>query len=181
MTAAEAEDVEVYIGEFPAGISMDEGRIEVAEDSEFQVAARVHTNMNDSGLALMGVWGYAYDEDEAWRKPYCYAQIPLNWITLTTWSWYTPFYWPCRVYESNSVADINRRKQRIIQTLKKATKAAGGEILVVTGLGRITTINASTGQQVGTMDMTGAEGYALRRRKQTDALSAPVDVAADTP
>ena len=50
----------------------------------------------------------------------------------------------------------------MIKTLQKTTKAAGGNILIVTSLGRTDFINNSSNEIVNSVDMTNSEGFALR-------------------
>ena len=68
MKWAEAEEVEVFVGEFPKGVTYNDGQIKIAEDSEYELVAKVHTNMKDAGWSFMGLWGYDYPEDESWRR-----------------------------------------------------------------------------------------------------------------
>ncbi len=167
MTRAEAESVQV-MNQLPAGVRVSKEGIEIAEDSAFELVAKVRVHIDDSYqiLTFFGIWGYDYPDDESWRNSYCQWQIPLNWITLTLWSWYTPFYWPCRVSESNDVADVDERKQRIIHTLKRATKAAGGTVLVITTLGNFAPlVPDGTGPSRHSLRMVSATGYAFRKRQ----------------
>jgi hypothetical protein len=106
---------------------------------------------------------YPYAEDEKWRKPFCWVQAPLAWASLTMWAWISPTYFSCLVSDSsNAPTDLSAHKTRILNTLKKAVKAAGGDTLVVTKLGKteyITSANVS----LGSLEMTSAQGFAVKR------------------
>jgi hypothetical protein len=162
MSWAAAKEIQVFVGTFPEGITYENGKLITAPDSQYDILAKVYTNIDSVNYPL---WFSSYPEDEAWRNGYCNCQVPLTWLTLGIWTFVSPFSYPCFGIDTNNTADISARKMRVMNTLKKAAKAAGGEILVVTSLGQITTINAQTGAKMGTLDMTGAEGYALKRKK----------------
>lgn len=160
MSWAEAKDVTVYVGQFPPGITIENDVVKVMDNSRYEVIARVATNNMEAVPFPLPLAFRKYPEDQAWRNSYCNAQVPLVWLTLMYWS-FVPFEYPCWMHESNSIASVNARKNRIINTLKKAAKAVGGNTLVITSLGKLKTFNARTGQELSTLDMIEAEGYAL--------------------
>jgi hypothetical protein len=66
-------------------------------------------------------------------------------------------------------------KHRLIETLRKATKALGGNLVVVTSFGRTQLVAAGTSHVLDTTEMTRAEGFALRVKRRTPEESrAPV-------
>ncbi len=81
-----------------------------------------------------GFWFYDYPEDESFRNVYGNVQVPLSWATLLIWS-VLPFFAPCRVVETDLPGDVAARRMRIVATLRKAAKAAGANLLIVTKLG----------------------------------------------
>lgn len=163
MSWNDAQDVKVYIGEAPAGLSLEKDKL-VATSPDAHVLAVVSAAPSSSG------WGfYDYSEDEKWRKPYCWTQAPLVYATLGIWVWLSPTYYPCLIKDdSNSPSAVEERRARIISTLKKAVKAAGGNVLVISELGKtdIITVRGSDGSATGvvqSVEMTGAKGYAVKQ------------------
>lgn len=71
----------------------------------------------------------------------------------------------CKVVESNDAYDIEKRKMRLVNTLKKLTKAAGGEVVVITEIGGSQTVNLTTGIVINTHKMMSANGVALKRKR----------------
>jgi hypothetical protein len=163
MSWADAEDVDVYIGEGPEGVDLTEDGLVVNED-EYEVIAKVNATAKKEGgaAANFGFWVYDHPEDQEWRKGYCAWQVPFCWLTLSMWSLFVPLYWPCRFHENDKTKKVQARKMRIINNLKKATKAAGGDILVITGIGQLVFIDSASEEEVGGLDMMGAEGYVIR-------------------
>jgi len=162
MKWAQAKNVRAFVGDLPQGVSLDGDKIK-ADPAQYEILGKVYTNFKPP--YIFNTWFYDYPEDESGRKLYCHVQVPLAWITLTMWS-YLPWTYPCQVVDSyNNPKDINARKFRIVNTLKKATAALGGNILVITSLGKLKTVSGTTGQELHTLDMIAAEGYALRSKK----------------
>jgi hypothetical protein len=160
MKWAESDDVEVYVGEFPDGIHVNNGSLKVDPDSNYEVIAKVHADIKYDMFGIMGFAFYDYAEDEAWRKGFCYWQSPFVWLTLGIWNG-LPWHHPCKVMET--AGSFEDRRDRAIKTLRKATKAVGGEILIVSEEGRQTLVSGS-GSVVDTKPWWGAAGYALRRK-----------------
>jgi hypothetical protein len=113
----------------PKGITISGGKAIVGPDFEYEILGEVHT---DSNGGLGGLWDthatplyfYPYSEDEAWRNTFCHVQVPLVWVTLGIWT-FVPTYIPCRTVDTNDPENVEDRKMRIVNTLKKATKALG--------------------------------------------------------
>ena len=158
MKWADASKINVYVGTFPEGITLENGAITVSPDSNFELIGKVYTAED----VPSPIWFSTHPEDEGWKNAYCNAQVPLTWVTVMMW-WVVPVHYPCWPAETNSPSRISDRKMRIINTLKKATKAAGGDTLIITELGS-TQFVAGT-KVMSTLEMTGAEGYALKLRK----------------
>ncbi len=158
----DARDVRVLLGELPPGLSWGPGGI-VVQDPRYRVVGHVGAFPKPGHLSYAGLWFYDYPEDEAFRNVYCNAQIPLSWLTFTLWTWLTPFYYPCRIVETNRIDDVAERRMRILATLRKATKAAGGNLLVVTHLGNHHFVRFTRwGEFVGEKEMMNGQGIAIR-------------------
>ena len=84
-------------------------------------------------------------------------------MTLGLWN-AMPFYYPCFTSESNIPRDKLMRKKRIIQMLKKITKAAGGDLVVITSLGELKTVTIDMGSMPTDLEMFAAEGYAVKMK-----------------
>jgi hypothetical protein len=86
----------------------------------------------------------------------CDWQVPLSWATLTLWSALSPTYIPCRV----GYGTIDTRREAILESLRKAAKAVGGDVVVVEGLE-----NQPEAHLRATLRYTFATGYAFRSIK----------------
>jgi hypothetical protein len=159
MPAAKAQDVRVLLGTLPPGLEVHEGNVVVTDPSRVQLLGFVGADAKNGGLAPFSF--YNYPEDEAWRRPYCYAQAPLTWITAMLWS-VLPFDYPCWVAETEAPADVGARKRRIVQTLQRATKALGGNAVVVESLGDTVFVHKGTEKVLGQESMTLGRGWALK-------------------
>lgn len=150
----DAKDVDVYIGDLPESDTGKDGFI-TFESKKWEVIGKVTASPQPPGALATN-----YPEDESWRSYYCPPNAVLIYGTLTLWT-LTPFPWTCSVRETNDLDDVNARKIRLINTMKKSVKAAGGNLLVVTSLGHIEYKNL-TGQVINTQDMMYAEGLVLK-------------------
>jgi len=157
-----ASDVEVLVGQLPEGVAVEGGAVRV-DPARYELLGTV-TAKSNGVVDFINLWFYPYAEDEAWRKGFCYWQVPLTWVTLTTWSFVSPLAYPCKVVDSgSSAAAVEGRKDKIMQTLRRATKAMGGDLLIVTSSGSTNYVDLRSGTVVGTTEATGGEGLALRR------------------
>lgn len=158
-------DVQAYVIEFPPGINWD-GHVLKVDEKKWEVLGTVHSDYDQGSFRF---WFYEYHEDESWKNTYCHVQVPLNWITLGIWS-YMPPYYPCLIKETHDdVQAENNRKIRITNSLKKITKVAGGDTVLIEGFGNLSLqfINMNTGQNsevLGIKTVSGT-GWALKRKK----------------
>ena len=167
VSRAAATRVRVFVGQFPDGIAWKDGAISITDRDRWKLVGRVAATMDSPGESML--WFYDYPEDEAWRKAYCYPQVPLVWFTCSAW-WLVPAYWPCFVWETNSGSDIASRKRRIVQTLRRGAARLGGNVLVVSSLGSMHLLGpplsrqgqASGGPPVGELLDDGAQGYVFQ-------------------
>lgn len=132
----------------------------MSKDERIRILGKVRADM-DGNWFESAVGFYNYIEEESWRKAYCYWQKPLVWLTLTAWALYVPAYYPCMVGEGNSTPSVAAREARIIATLQKATKAMGGNLVVVSALGKTVYLRRGTHELVGETEATYGEGYAI--------------------
>ena len=158
-----ADNVKVLIETLPEGMAVQDGSIAFDHD-RYEMLGKVSAAYKDPSGVNMGLWFYGYKESEKWRTGLCSWQVPLSWVTITMWSWLSPTYYPCRV----TAGDEEARRADIVETLQRATKALGGNLVVVAGFGGINflTVNGHTGavvasNSVGTLN---AEGYAFKAK-----------------
>ncbi|WP_207767162.1 hypothetical protein [Leptospira adleri] len=161
-------NVNAYVIEFPPGFSWDGNNLQF-DEKKWELLGHVYSDYNQDSHIF---WFYDYVEEESWKRPYCYAQVPINWITLGIWA-YTPLYYPCIVREpKDEVQAENNRKIRITNSLKKITKVAGGDTVLVWSFGdlQINFFNANTGQSVGAVGIktVSGSGWAFRKKKEKD-------------
>ncbi|EMJ79178.1 hypothetical protein LEP1GSC016_0950 [Leptospira borgpetersenii serovar Hardjo-bovis str. Sponselee] len=81
-----------------------------------------------------------------------------------------PPYYPCLIKETHDdVQAENNRKIRITNSLKKITKVAGGDTVLIEGFGNLSLqfINMNTGQNSGVLGIktVSGTGWALKRKK----------------
>lgn len=150
MTWDQAKDVKVY-EKPPKGIKITKGRVKLY-GRKYRYLGKVYTEFNRPGLFTF----YKYPEDMGWRNSYCHFQQILTWLTLGVW-FISPTYWPCYVKDSsNERSDVKARRLRMVKTMQKMTKALGGNILVVTNIGKLK--SKLTDEQVLSIS---AEGHAF--------------------
>lgn len=176
MPIADAESIVVSMGQLPRGVELKDGAISVAPDADVELVAKISAQMNFPGMLGGNEWFYDYDESQAWRKGFCYWQVPLSWITVGMWAYLSPLSHPCKVYEGSSISAVDGRKERMIDMMKRATKVVGGDFLVVTDTTQLSTTNAKTGQPIGVTEMANGSGYAFRRKNSSTAPQTPGDI-----
>ena len=164
MPSSEAADVRVVIGQLPEGVRIDHEEI-VADPARYALVGRVSADIRPYGWTWLGWWFYDYPEGESWRNVYCGVQVPLTWLTLSIWT-FVPFHYPCAVNEGASPSAVGDRRSRVIRTMQKATKAAGGDLLVVTGLGDLHLVAPGGGQLLDSIPMMHGSGFALRTKHE---------------
>lgn len=162
MPAEQAADVRVLVGQLPEGVRIEREEL-IVDRSRYELLGRVSADYKPFGLTWLGWWFYDYPEEESWRDVYCGIQTPLTWVTLSLWT-FVPLHYPCAVVEGSSPSASGSRRARIIRTLQKATKAAGGDLLIVTGLGDLHLVAAGTGQLLDSVPMMHGSGFALKTR-----------------
>lgn len=162
MKSENTHDITVYIGDGLEGTTINEDGTLVYDDKMWESVGIVSADP-DFPRFFGGYFSSGYVEEESWRNSYCLVNNILSIGTLTLW-YLTPFPYFCKVIEGHSAEDIENRKKRIVDTLKKLTKSAGGEVVVITELGGSQTVNLTTGVVVGTHDMMSARGVALKKK-----------------
>lgn len=154
------DNISVFISDLPQGISKVNGEYIIQNSSIHQIG-KVNAYPSDKNRFTLFFDNYA--EDENWRDVYCPVQGVLYWATFTLWA-VTPFPWPCFVYESDDAEDISNRKIRIVNTLKKTAKAAGGNAIIITKFGDMKYDSEMEGLFLGygDLEMTSAEALILK-------------------
>lgn len=158
MSNADAASVKAYVGgNYPEGVSFQDSKI-IADPARFQLLGAVEATQNPTLVAGLGWWIYHYREDERWRVGYCAWQVPLGWVTLGLWG-IVPIHYPCGVSQGTE----EDRRAEIVRTLQKATKALGGDVLIVTYFGKL---HGPLGPDASTefTKATLGTGYALRAK-----------------
>jgi hypothetical protein len=133
-----SDDVKVLLEMLPDGMALKEGQL-VFDHTRYQMLGKVSAEYRDPSGVNLGWWFYHYQDKDSWRTGLCAWQVPLSWVTLSMWSWFVPAYYPCRV----KFGDEDERRATAIQTLQRATKALGGNLVVVAGFGGIDFITVS--------------------------------------
>ncbi|AKV00447.1 hypothetical protein AKJ09_07110 [Labilithrix luteola] len=114
------EQVKAIVGQLPPGISLKDGVLSVDED-RYEVLGKVEAEPNSD---------FFYPYREKWRRPVCYPQRVLLVATLFVWA-AVPTSWPCFV----SSGSVEENRDRAVESLKRATKVLGGNLVLVTGFG----------------------------------------------
>jgi hypothetical protein len=160
MSWSEAKEVVVFLAEGPDGMHIDSTGLAVYDNAKWELLGKVSASPNTGGNIITYAFN-KYPEDQQWRNTYC--KINGGFLVLTVGFWnFTPFPWPCQVRNDNSVEDVDGRKLRIVNTLKKAVKAADGDLVLISALGNIE-YKTSSGQTFSTTEMMSAEGYAFKK------------------
>ena len=151
----------------PPGIILSDNgtTIAVAEgyEGQYETIGAVEVKYVFHNYALQNLYFTTGDYQETWRKAVCWPQAPLKMLTLGAWN-ILPFSWPCWV--SGDDTDERGRTKVMSRALAQGVKAMGGNLLLITGHGQtvITTVNASTGAQIGqsVTPATGMSGFAIK-------------------
>jgi hypothetical protein len=163
----DASEVRVISGQLPDGLMLAEqsSKIIVAPGYE-QIYIPVGTVEADfiKGFSQFRSWLWTYDYKEDWHQNYCLVQAPFKLVTLGLWS-LVPFAWPCI---AKAPSDELERKEYLINELKRATKAAGGNLLVLIGSTDLHVTNYNQyGDNLGTTvaSTVGLRGFAIKANK----------------
>lgn len=159
----EAADVPVLLNELPSGVSSVDGKIAVSPESQWILVAEATADPN-GGPRFWFRQFYDYNDDESWRKGFCYWQVPLHWVTLGLW-FLVPTDYACNVSEDRSVQSANKRKERVVRTLQRAAKATHSDLVVLTGERKTSLVHAGTGVIVSTLEWNGGSGYLFKKKQ----------------
>lgn len=162
-----ADKVRVLIETLPEGMTVKDGLI-VYDHAQYELLGKVSASYKDPSGVNLGLWFYSYKDSESWRKGLCSWQVPISWVTLTMWSYLSPSYYPCRV----GAGSEDERRADIVETLQRATKALGGNLVIVAGFGDVDfiTVNGNTGavvasNRIGTL---AGGGHAFKANAATN-------------
>lgn len=157
MSNADAANVKVFFGKYPEGVSFQESKI-IVDPARFDLIGDVEARYNKTFASSLDWWIYDYREGERWRTGYCAWQVPFGWATLGLWA-ILPIHYPCAVSEGSE----DDRRAEIVRTLQKATKALGGDVVIITHFGRLP-FPEGPDDGTGSMRATIGTGYALRTK-----------------
>jgi hypothetical protein len=182
MKDEDVKGVKAYLNKFPEGLTInEEGAFVIKDEEKYELLGKVYTYL-DNETSASYIFGnfYRYPEDQGWRRYYCYWQDPITWLTLGLWN-AMPLYYPCFTSESNIPHDKLMRKRRIIQMLKKITKAAGGDLVVITSLGELKSVTVEMSSMPTDLEMFAAEGYAVKLKQPAKMSTATPAVRPSLP
>ena len=146
-----AQDVVAVVDQLLPGMDYKDGVFN-ADPARYEVLGKVSAKP-------AGEFFYPYKE--GWRKPVCWPQRVLVVATLFLWL-AVPTAWPCFI-GSGSVED---RRDSIVESMKRATKAMGGNLVLVAGFqGRVTITATRSYASVSTMDAVEGVGWAIRMKR----------------
>lgn len=131
LAPADLSAVSVWRGPLPPGLILDEETLRVTDHDRYEILGRLSARFDPQRalLASLGLTFYRYDPPA--RNVWCNVQVPLGWVTLGLWS-AVPLHYPCLISETNGPGGENRRKDQIVEALVRGTRAAGGNLLVIT-------------------------------------------------
>jgi hypothetical protein len=146
----DAEQVRVFLGALPDGIERTESGLVPASDSKQRILGKVTTTSIEG-----------FNKEDA---RYCHISRTAA-LMICSVSPFTAFLGllacPCiGGHESNSVEDIELRKSALIAALQRATKASGGNAVLIDELGSTVAIQRDS-RVVRTQEMTNASGWAV--------------------
>lgn len=174
-----ASDVTAMVERLPAGIAVKEHEL-VFDEQRYELLGKVSADFADPAGINLGLWFYGYRRGDKWRHGLCDWQVPLSWMTLTMWSYLSPTYHACRV----NIGTEEQRRDSIVEALQRATKALGGDLVIVSGFGGrdFVTVDSKNERVVVEKDalrtLSGV-GYAFRtKRVSTTAPKAEPAVGA---
>jgi hypothetical protein len=157
VTDAEARSVRVFVGALPPGFERGSEGIKVSAGYGHRVIGMVSTTglhgYNDDRRGLCGETGTA-------GRAFCMIGFLFAGFG----------YIGCGCFhgnQSNSPEDIELRRNALVAALQRATRSAGGNAVIVDGLGRTTTIDRRTGDQIGEQEMTHARGWAVELKESS--------------
>lgn len=144
-----ADDVKAIVMQLPQGITI-EGDVLNVDSSRYEVLGRV---------SAKPAGDFFYPYREGWRRPVCHPQRVLAVATLFLWL-AVPTSWPCFV----SGGSVDDRRDRIVEAMKRATQAMGGNMVLIAGFSGTIMISktSSSSAVVGQMEATEGVGWAIR-------------------
>lgn len=144
-----ADDVKAIVMQLPPGVTI-EGDVLTVDPNRYEVLGKVSAKPASD---------FFYPYREGWRRPVCHPQRVLAVATLFVWL-VVPTSWPCFV----SGGSVDDRRDRIVEAMKRATHAMGGNMVLIAGFGGTVMISktSSTSAVVGQMEATEGVGWAIR-------------------
>ncbi len=161
-----AEDVKAVVMKLPPGMELKGDVLEV-DTQHYEVLGKVTAKP-------AGEFFYPYRED--WRRPFCYPQRVLVIATLMVW-YVVPTNYPCGV----SPGTINERQDRIVEAMRRATKAMGGNMVLVGGFGGTIQVQKTSSSTAVVSEMEATEGVGWAIRVKSPYPEAPNEEPAEPP
>jgi hypothetical protein len=156
-----ASDVKVLVGQLLPGMTYKDGLLSVDQEM-YEVLGKVSAEPSHR---------FFYPYKETWRRPVCWPQIPLVYATLFVWT-VVPTSWGCFVHDGSP----DERKESIVGAMRRATKALGGNLVLVGGFGGTVVINVNTGAELSATEATHGVGWALRVKRAPESKPTPAGV-----
>jgi hypothetical protein len=112
---------------------------------------------------------FFYPYKEGWRKPVCWPQSVLTVATLFTWL-AVPTSYGCHV----GTGSVDERRDSIVESMKRATKVMGGDLVVVAGFqGQVTITATRSSATVSTLEAVEGVGWAIRVKGGAKGATTP--------
>lgn len=108
----------------PEGIDVHKAQLRVSDEYDHEPILQFRLEPGATGPWVLGQFRHFRKQ---WRRSYCHPQVPLNWATLTTWSFLSPLASPCW---SNSLV----APEDFWGDVRRLTRAAGGDLAIVSVL-----------------------------------------------
>lgn len=133
-TIDDTSGVRVVAGSTPTGLSLEENSSKLSVlpgyEQRYSIIGTVDSDYLKAQSWLETIWYPTLGYDQGWREVLCYPQAPVNALTLGLWGSLSPTGWFCKRMMPGDEGD---RKEALIDVLKRGVKAAGGNLLLITG------------------------------------------------
>ena len=163
---ADTSDVKVVSGSLPDGLSLQEQSSKLivlpGYEKKYSIIGSVNGDYMNAMSYFDSLWYPKKGYEDTWRQVLCYPQAPINLVTFGIWGNISPTAWACKRFPPSDEKD---RKQALVEALKQGAKAAGGNLVVVTGESTLTVTTMNKyGDHLGTSvsPAMGLQGFILK-------------------
>jgi hypothetical protein len=144
----QATEVVAVVEQLLPGMDYHDG-VFTADEARYEVLGKVSAKP-------AGEFFYPYKE--GWRKPVCWPQSVLTVATLFTWL-AVPTSYGCHV----GTGSADERRDSIVESMKRATKVMGGDLVIVAGFqGQVTITATRSSATVSTLEAVEGVGWAIK-------------------